>query len=51
MGELFSKANGVVWVEVSVDVGEEVGDEVVSGLPTPFLGWELTETDDTSESG
>lgn len=51
MGVLFSKANGVVWVEVSVDVDEEVGDDVVSGFPTPFLGWELTEMDDTSESG
>lgn len=51
MGELFSKANGVVWVEDSVDVGEGVEDVIVSGFPTPFLGWELTVIDDTSESG
>lgn len=51
MGVLFSKANGVVWLEVSVYVGDEVGDDVVSGFPTPFLGCELTEMDDTSESG
>lgn len=34
-----------------MDVGDEVGDDVVSGFPTPFLGWELTEMDDTSEIG
>lgn len=33
-----------------MDVDDDVGDDVVSGL-TPFLGWELTEMDDTSEIG